>query len=251
MSQPKQLPEALQGITSLTFDLMGTCADWLTSIINALSLAPPIAGLDHDLLARDWRAGFFKYILDSFARGEQSPDIDIVHREVLDGLLADRGVGKEWGEEVRATLVGGWHRQVGWPDAVEGIQRLRKKYDVVVLANGTTRLQLDIASSSGLPFHALLSSQLLGHTKPDQRMYLRCLDLLDRNSQQVAMVAAHAYDLRAAAKVGMRTIYIHRDTEDPEEDFEQLRTDVDLLIDGRAAAGPKGGLIALAELLGC
>ncbi len=35
----------------------------------------------------------------------------------------------------------------------------------VVLANGTTRLQLDIAKSSGLPFHALFSSQLLGLTK--------------------------------------------------------------------------------------
>lgn len=37
--------------------------------------------------------------------------------------------------------------------------------DRVVLANGTTRLQLDIVSSAALPFHALLSSQLLGLSK--------------------------------------------------------------------------------------
>ena len=35
----------------------------------------------------------------------------------------------------------------------------------VVLANGSTRLQLDIAKSSDLPFHILLSSELLGKTK--------------------------------------------------------------------------------------
>lgn len=35
----------------------------------------------------------------------------------------------------------------------------------VVLANGTTRLQLDITKSSGLHFHMLFSSQLLGLTK--------------------------------------------------------------------------------------
>ena len=35
----------------------------------------------------------------------------------------------------------------------------------VVLANGSTRLQLDIAKSSSLPFHALLSSELLGKAK--------------------------------------------------------------------------------------
>lgn len=37
--------------------------------------------------------------------------------------------------------------------------------DRVVLANGTTRLQLDIVSSAALPFHTLFSSQLLGLTK--------------------------------------------------------------------------------------
>lgn len=35
----------------------------------------------------------------------------------------------------------------------------------VVLANGTTRLQLDIVKSSGIPFHTLFSSQLLQLTK--------------------------------------------------------------------------------------
>ena len=35
----------------------------------------------------------------------------------------------------------------------------------VVLANGSTRLQMDIVKSSNLPFHMLFSSQLLGKTK--------------------------------------------------------------------------------------
>lgn len=35
----------------------------------------------------------------------------------------------------------------------------------VVLANGTTRLQIDITKSSGLQFDTLLSSELLGITK--------------------------------------------------------------------------------------
>ena len=35
----------------------------------------------------------------------------------------------------------------------------------VVLANGSTRLQLDIAKSSGLSFHMLFSSELLRQTK--------------------------------------------------------------------------------------
>jgi hypothetical protein len=46
----------------------------------------------------------------------------------------------------------------------------------------------------------------------------------------------------------MRTIYIHRDTEDPEEDMDQIRADVDLFLDGTRSTGAKGGLLALADL---
>lgn len=49
---------------------------------------------------------------------------------------------------------------------------------------------------------------------------------------------------------GMKTIYIHRDTEDPLEDEDNLRSEFDLYIDGRAAVGPEGGLVRLAEVLG-
>ena len=87
----------------------------------------------------------------------------------------------------------------------------------VVLANGTTRLQLDLMLTSGLSFHTMFSSQLLGYTKvrwglrwdcreclpkqPDPRVYERALQILQRSPDEVAMVAAHAYDLRAARKV--------------------------------------------------
>lgn len=46
---------------------------------------------------------------------------------------------------------------------------------------------------------------------------------------------------------GMKTVYIQRSTEDPDEDMEQVKNDVDLFIDGRDGAG---GLVELAELSG-
>lgn len=42
-------------------------------------------------------------------------------------------------------------------------------------------------------------------------------------------------------------MYIQRSTEDPDEDMEQVKNDVDLFIDGRDGAG---GLVELAELSG-
>lgn len=62
------------------------------------------------------------------------------------------------------------------------------------------------------------------------------------------MVAAHAYDLRAAKKVGMRTVYIHRSTEDPLEDMGVVRAEFDYFIDGTDGSSTCG-LIALADAL--
>ena len=99
----------------LVFDLMGTCTDWHTSIAFAMSKLPIPANLQaSDLagLAFEWRAGFFKYILDSFARGEESPDIDSVHRKVLDHILIKHDVGYDvWNTGERERLVKAWHSQ--------------------------------------------------------------------------------------------------------------------------------------------
>lgn len=45
-------------------------------------------------------------------------------------------------------------------------------------------------------------------------MYLGALHHLSVSAQQCAMVAAHIYDLRAAAKHGLKTVYVRRSTED-------------------------------------
>ncbi|THC96627.1 hypothetical protein EYZ11_003877 [Aspergillus tanneri] len=45
------------------------------------------------------------------------------------------------------------------------------------------------------------------------------------------MVTAHAYDLRAAQQIGMKTVYIHRDTEHPDEDMGVVRSEVDVFIE--------------------
>lgn len=47
----------------------------------------------------------------------------------------------------------------------------------------------------------LLSSELLGLTKPDPAIYYKAMDILKRKPEECVMVAAHGYDLEAAKKV--------------------------------------------------
>jgi len=235
---------------ALVFDLMGTCCDWHSSILQVLESLPSPKQLpksDLSNLASTWRAGFFQAIQKRF-QGELPPeDIDITHRRVLDNLLRDKGVDlSEWDNSVRERLVEAWHEQQPWPDVIPALSRLKKKFFVVVLANGTTRLQLDIVRSSSLPFHMLFSSQLLGMTKPDPAIYRKAAELMGVEPEECVMVAAHAYDSRAAQGVGMTTVYVRRSTEDLAEDFHSIENEVNLYFDGRD--GSKNcGLGALAD----
>ncbi|KAK6435191.1 hypothetical protein LTR95_008622 [Oleoguttula sp. CCFEE 5521] len=124
----------------------------------------------------------------------------------------------------------------------------------IVLANGTARLQIDITKSAGVDFDLLLSSELLGLTKPDPRAYRRATELLKLQPEECMMVAAHAYDLRAAKEIGMQTAYIQRWTEDPQEDMTKVKGENDIFIefsgDQHTVSKAHGGLLKLAELLG-
>jgi 2-haloalkanoic acid dehalogenase type II len=100
-------------------------------------------------------------------------------------------------------------------------------WEVFVHANGTTRLQLDIVRSSGLNFDMLFSSELLGCYKPAPENYLKALDLLKLSPEQCVTVAAHAYDLRGAKAVGMKTVYVYRWTDDVLEDREIVKGEND------------------------
>ncbi|TVY16387.1 hypothetical protein LARI1_G005920 [Lachnellula arida] len=174
MSTP--LPHPRPRPKALLFDFMGTCLDWHTSITSGFSSlsssAPPIYGALASEIAMAWRLGYFA----ERRAGLGVEDIDVTHRRVLDRVLEERGFGfgygnGRWGEEERREMVGWWHVQEAWPDVAPALERLRDKFDLVVHANGTTRLQIDLVKSSGLNFNAVLSSELLDVAKPEPGMY--------------------------------------------------------------------------------
>lgn len=248
---------------ALLFDLMGTCLDWHTSIQPSLSSALLITAQAHghevpyhddvSNIALQWRQGFFDEIHARFQAGKPQEDIDETHRRVLKRLLTTekRTRFSDITDEHIDECVQAWHRQQAWPDAATALPKLKQQYDIVVLANGTTRLQLDITKSSGLQFDMLFSSELLGMTKPDPAIYRRAMELLKRTPDECIMVAAHAYDLRAAKEVGMRTVYVQRWTEDLQEDMAAVNSQNDWFVDGREATDAEGGLLKVEQLLRC
>ncbi|TDZ14618.1 (S)-2-haloacid dehalogenase 1 [Colletotrichum orbiculare MAFF 240422] len=215
------------------FDFMGTCLDWHSSVVQ--SWPSSVAGEQASRLSLEWRRQYFFENERRFRQGLAPEDIDITLARVLDGVLDEAPEhAAALDAETKSRMVASWHSQPAWPEVRDAIQSVKEDIglETFVHANGTTRLQLDLTRSSGLGFNMLFSSQLLGLYKPNLDAYKKALDLVKLRAEEVVMVAAHAYDLRAAQQLGMKTIYIHRWTDDIDEDMEKVKVEFDVFLEG-------------------
>lgn len=219
-------------IKAVLFDFMGTCLDWHSSIISILP-----SSLSEDAksqFALDWRQLYFDANTAKIASGEPTENIDITHKHTLLKMLSKHpDIAPLFTPEIQAQAIAAWHHQKAWPEVAEAIRKLKEEHgwEVFVHANGTTRLQLNITRSAGLKFDMLFSSELLGCYKPAAENYLRVLELLKLRPEECVTVAAHAYDLRGAKAVGMKTVYIRRWTDDILEDQEIVRGESDAYLE--------------------
>lgn len=78
-----------------------------------------------------------------------------------------------------------------------------------------------------LEFDMLFSSELLGWYKTVPENYHKALQLLKLRPEEYVTEAAHAYDLRGAKAVGMKTAYVRRWTDNIWEDQEVIRREND------------------------
>ncbi len=214
-------------IKALTFDVFGTVVDWRGTIIQEGQQLSRAKGLDVDWgrLADAWRAGY-RPAMDRVRRGELPwTRLDVLHRMILEALLAPFGLGGLPEEEV-AELNRVWHRLQPWPDARPGLRRLKKQFVIATLSNGDVAMLTHMAKHADLPWDCILSSELARHYKPDPEAYGTAASLLDLPTNEVMMVAAHEADLRAAQRVGMRTAYVPRPLEyGPSRGAESANTD--------------------------
>lgn len=81
------------------------------------------------------------------------------------------------------------------------------------LSNGNVALLTNMAKFARLPWDLVMSAELFEHYKPDPDTYLGAARLLGLKPEEVMMVAAHNYDLKAAQSHGLKTAFVARPTE--------------------------------------
>jgi len=204
------MPVAPAALRALVFDVFGTCTDWRGSIIRAGQAVRPNA--DWPTIADQWRRegyidgirrireGQAPYATSDALFGGKLEELNTTHHLELQPAELD-------------DLARAWRRLDPWPDVVEGLQRLKRRYLIAPLSNGTFATLTQMAKRAGLAWDCIISTELRNTFKPAREAYLLAPSLLDVAPDEVMLVAAHANDLRGAQAAGLHTALVLRHLE--------------------------------------
>src|SRR5262249_2827858 len=106
-----------------------------------------------------------------------------------------------------------WWRLHPWPDAVPGLRRLRARFILSPLSNGSFAGMVHLPRFAGLPSDCIITADNARRYKPRHKVYRTAVRLLGLGPGEVMLVAAHNYDLAAARACGLGTAFVPRPTE--------------------------------------
>jgi 2-haloacid dehalogenase len=220
-------------IRALVFDTYGTVVDWRSAVLEALEAMGRSRGLAvaWQAILADWEP---RPIMDRVNRGEVGwMTMEDIHRQALGASLARHRITGLTEPEIDGLVQARW-RLTPWPDAVPGLTRLKRRYVISPLSNASFTGMVRLAKFAGLPWDCVITAENARCYKPRPEVYRTAVSLLGLRPEQVMMVAAHNYDLRAARGEGLRTAFVPRPLEYgpgqatdlvPEDDWDVVARD--------------------------
>ncbi len=231
----------------LGFDVFGTVVDWRSGVARAAGPFLTEHGVDVDPLvfADEWRA-LYQPAMQRVRAGDRAwVKLDLLNRENLETVLARHDV--DFGaiaDDELTQLNTAWEKLDPWPDAVAGLARLKQRFAIGPISNGSIAGMLRLARFGGLPWDVITGAEISHSYKPMPQTYLRSAEAVGLRPEQVAMVAAHNGDLAAARAAGLRTVFVAR----PHEHGPDQTTDLTAEQDWDVVVG---SLTEAADALGC
>ena len=211
-----KIKQGLEDVKVIVFDTFGSVVDWRGSIINDLGAWGRAQGIKADWthLADDWRAGKYHESMNRVRTGKLPwMNLEALNAMTLDEVLPNQKGLENLTAEQKHYINMVWRRLDAWPDSVRGLTRLKTRYIIGPLSNGTVPLLADMAKHAKLPWDNLFSAELFKHYKPDPETYLGVVNMMELKPREVMMAATHPDDLDAAKKYGLKTAFFPRPME--------------------------------------
>jgi 2-haloacid dehalogenase len=202
---------AIKGeVGTCMFDLYGTVVDMqggLTRAVTPYLKAKGWAGEPSRLVTWWRRTHFENSMIDALLARTHTPYREI-GRISLSYTLARAGIPHTQ-DEVK-SLVAEIERLRPFPDVVEALMRLKRKYRLVILSNGDPDMLEAIKPSLGIAFDRILSVAEAGSFKPHAATYRKAAEIMAARPQEILFVANHAFDCVGAKASGMRAAFVDR-----------------------------------------
>ncbi|NJI59725.1 haloacid dehalogenase type II [Microbacterium oxydans] len=198
-------------ITTVVFDVLGTLVDEPRGLRTAIveAAGPPS---DSEALLGIWQ-GHIEREQARIGRSERDyADTETLDREAA--LQVAEAAGLD--DQARiGRLAAAAERLPPWDDSADGVARLAQRFRVLGLSNATTKTLHRLGAHAGLEWDLALSADAVRAYKPAPEVYALAVEAAGGDPSRALMVAAHAWDLRGAQAVGMRTAYVRRPVGDP------------------------------------
>ena len=192
------------------FDLYGTVVDMQAGLTRAVAPYLKAKGWEGEpgRLVTWWRRTHFENsMIDALLDREHIPYREI-GRISLSYTLERAGIPHTQ-QEVR-RLVAEIERLKPFPDVVEALARLKKKYRLVILSNGDPDMLEAIKPHLGIDFDRVISVAEAGCFKPHAAAYRKAAEIMAARPEEILFVANHAFDCVGAKASGMRAAFVDR-----------------------------------------
>jgi 2-haloacid dehalogenase len=185
--------------------------DWRKTVVKECSALGAAKGLsiDWENFADRWRReGYLEAMVLVNAGKLPWMNVDELHRIKLDELLAEHKIALNESEKEHLNAV--WHRLEPFPDVLEGLELLRRRYLIASLSNGNVSLLVNMAKNAGIHWDCVLSAEFFRRYKPDPVTYQGSAAYLGARPDEAMLVASHTCDLEGARAAGLCTAFVGR-----------------------------------------
>lgn len=199
-------------VQALTFDLFGTILDLGGSLIPPLRpfLREKQADIPAEQFWAQWRTRQrLEQYQDTIMMLGHSGYLEVARRAFVYVLRRNRVAAMP--DEV-AAFMQNWQQLSPFEDVLPALERLQKRFRLVVLSNGEPAfLQHLVSNRVRWNFDDIYSVNKAGAFKPHPAVYRGAAQQLGLEVGECLMVSANSFDAVGARACGFRAIYVNRE----------------------------------------
>jgi 2-haloacid dehalogenase len=191
-------------VKGIVFDMYGTVVDVGAVAAACKEVAPdPIAFNTH------WRAKQLEYTFLRSLMGRYQ-DFWKVTEEALEFTIERFAI--QVTPEQRRRLMDAWLHPTPYPEVAAALRRLKEKYLLAILSNGTAKMLLTGLDQTGLRqyFRRIMSADSVELYKPSPRVYQLALKHMHLKKSEILFVSSNSFDVAGAKNFGFKVCWITR-----------------------------------------